>query len=456
MQPASPRKRLLVIGAGFAGVNLVKQLSKAPLEIVVIDKHNYHCFQPLLYQVATAALSPADIAHPIRHIFRNQQNVNVVLGEVDRIDLQKQEICGGDVCVPFDYLAIAVGVTHSYFGNEKWMPLAPGLKSVDDATQIRRQVLLAFEEAELEADDAARRAKLTFVVVGGGPTGVEMAGALREIAATDIPRDFRNIDTKTSRIILLQGGDRLLPQFHPKLSARAQSDLESMGVEVRLNTYVTGVEADGVRVGEEKIPAGNVIWAAGVQAPKLLSTLGVEQHRSGRITVNPDFSIPGHPNVFVLGDAADATDSKTHKPIPGLAPAAIQAGRYVGRIIRGEVEHNASPDQRPPFHYRDKGVIATIGTRRAVADIRGWRFGGVFAWLLWSLVHITFLISFRNKLFVMADWIYDYLFGGREARLITGKFTLQVRTPRGVHAPRPEPSVRLVQTGGSAEHAAGG
>jgi NADH dehydrogenase len=442
-----PAKRLIVVGAGFAGINLVKQLRDLPLDILLIDKHNYHCFQPLLYQVATAALSPADIAHPIRHIFRDQKNVTVVLGEIDRVDLAGQQVCGGDVCVPYDYLALAVGSTHSYFGNEKWMPLAPGLKSVDDATQIRRQVLLAFEEAELEADDAARRAKLTFVVVGGGPTGVEMAGALREIAATDIPRDFRNIDTTTSRIILLQGGDRLLPQFHPKLSARAQSDLEAMGVEVRLNSYVTGVEPDGVRVGEQKIPAGNVIWAAGVQAPKVLSTLGVPQDRSGRIQVNPDFTIPGHPNVFVLGDAAHAVDAQTHQPLPGLAQAAIQSGRYVGRLLRDELEHRTDPDQRPPFHYYDKGMLATIGTRRAVADIRGWRFGGFFAWLLWSLVHITFLIGFRNKLFVMAGWIYDYLFSGREARLITGKFSLQIRRLRGPHT-RSEPIVHLVQTGG--------
>lgn len=429
MPPDAPPKRLIVIGAGFAGVNLVKQLRKVPLEIVLIDKHNYHCFQPLLYQVATAALSPADIAQPIRRIFRNQKNVTVVLGEVDRIDLAQSRICGGEVSVSYDYLAVAVGATHSYFGNAKWMPLAPGLKSVDDATQIRRKVLLAFEEAELEADAAARSAKLTFVVVGGGPTGVEMAGALREIAAVDIPRDFRNIDTKTTRVILLQGADRLLPQFHRKLGERAERDLRKMGVDVRLGCLVTGVDEKGVRAGEQHIAAGNVIWAAGVQAPPVLATMEAARDRSGRITVNADLSVPGHPNVFVLGDAADVKDPRTQSPVPGLAPAAIQAGRYVGRVIRREIVSGAS--ERPPFAYRDKGTLATIGKHRAVADIKGWRFGGYFAWLLWGLVHITFLISFRNKVFVMAGWIYNYVFGGHEARLITGKFTLDVRQPRG-------------------------
>jgi NADH dehydrogenase len=425
-----PPRRLIVIGAGFAGINLVKRLRRVPIDIILVDKHNYHCFQPLLYQVATAALSPADIATPIRRIFRRQQNVNVVLGEVDRIDLEKQEVGGGEVHVHFDYLALAVGATHSYFGHEKWQELAPGLKTVDDATHIRRRVLLAFEEAELESDEDSRRAKLTFVVVGGGPTGVEMAGALREIAANDIPRDFRNIDTKTSRIILMQGEDRLLPQFHPELSARAKRDLEAMGVEVRLNCRVTDVEADGVKVGDEKITAGNVIWAAGVKAPRMLNTLGMPQGPSGRITVNKDLSIPGHPNVFVLGDAANASDPQTGEPIPGLAPAAIQAGRYVGRIIRDELRHGTPPDQRRPFHYRDKGTLATIGKHKAVADIHGWRFGGYFAWLLWSVVHISFLIGFRNKFFVMVGWAWEYLLGTRGARLITGNFTLHVRRPR--------------------------
>lgn len=451
MTSPTPRKRLIVIGAGFAGVNLVKQLRDVPIQIDLLDKHNYHCFQPLLYQVATAALSAGDIAHPIRRIFRNQANVSVAMGEIEHMDLARQQVCSGDVCLHYDYLAIAVGVTHSYFGNEKWQLLAPGLKSVDDATRIRGHVLLAFEEAELEDDEASRRAKLTFVVVGGGPTGVEMAGALREIAANDIPRDFRNIDTKTSRIILLQGGDRLMPQLHPASSARAKRDLEAIGVEVRLNSRVTSVDESGVYLGDQHLPAGNVIWAAGVQAPRLLDALGVPQDRSGRIIVNQQLNVPGHPEVFVVGDAASVKDAKTGQLIPGLAPAAIQMGRFVGRIIRDEIARGTSIAERPAFHYRDKGTLATIGRRRAVADIRGWRFSGVFAWLLWSIVHISFLISFRSKLFVMAGWIYDYLFRTREARLITGKFALKIHRGRGTGGGSPEPTVELVPTGGIQE-----
>jgi NADH dehydrogenase len=440
----TPRKRLIVVGAGFAGINLVKRLRGAPLDVLLVDRHNYHLFQPLLYQVATAALSPADIAYPIRRIFRTQRNVNVVLGTVDRIDLAKQQVCGGDVCVGFDYLAVCAGVTHSYFGkDEAWRKVAPGLKDLDDATDIRRRVLLAFEEAELEADEASRRAKLTFVVVGGGPTGVELAGALREIAADDIQRDFRHIDTGTSRIILVQGADRLLPQMHESLGARAKRDLEAMGVEVRLDARVTDVDATGVWIGADHLPAQNVIWAAGVAAPKLLATMGVPADRSGRIVVGPDLSVPGHPNVFVLGDAASAPDAVTGQPVPGLAPAAMQMGKHVAKILRAELAAGGpaarpvatapatAPPARPAFHYLDKGVMATIGKRRAVADIRGWRFAGVVAWLAWSLIHVMFLIGFRSKFFVMAGWVHDYFVHGREARLITGAFDLRVQEPRG-------------------------
>lgn len=463
MPDRSHRKRLIVIGAGFAGLNLVKGLRGLPLDIVLIDKHNYHCFQPLLYQVATAGLSPADIAYPIRRVFRGQTNVRVVLGEVEKIDIANRTVSGGDASLSYDYLAICVGVTHSYFGNEKWQPMAPGLKSIDDATEIRRKVLLAFEAAELEQDEASRRAKLTFVVVGGGPTGVEMAGALREIAAQDIQKDFRNIDTTTSRIMLLQGGDRLLPAMHPDLSARALRDLRDMGVEVRLDCRVTGVDEAGVWIGDEQLPAANVIWAAGVQAPAILQTVDAPRDRSGRIVVGPDLSIPGHPEVFVLGDAAAVTDAKTGQPAPGLAPAAMQMGKFAAKVIREELKAGAmgarasspaladrasgsnessasstagddarAPERAARFAYHDKGTMATIGKRRAVADIKGWRFGGVFAWLMWGLVHVMFLIGFRSKLFVMAGWIYDYVMNAREARLITGKFKLHVVKPRGV------------------------
>lgn len=428
----SARKRLIIVGAGFAGINLAKKLAGAPIDILLVDKHNYHLFQPLLYQVATAGLSPADIAYPIRRIFRRQSNVQVVLGTIDRIDLVNKQVHGGDVSVGYDYLAICVGATHSYFGkDDAWRTLAPGLKDLDDATSIRRRVLLAFEEAEQEENEASRRAKLTFVVVGGGPTGVEMAGALREIAAKDIQKDFRHIDTGTSRIILVQGADRLLPQLHPSLSERAKRDLEVMGVEVRLNARVTNVDETGVYIGDEHLAAQNVIWAAGVAAPKILATLGVQTDQSGRVLVSPDLSAPEYPNAFVLGDAAALNDPETGKPVPGVAPAAIQMGKYVAGIIRRELNGEiSSPAARPAFHYNDKGILATIGTRRAVADIRGWRFGGVLAWLTWSFVHVLFLIGFRNKLFVMAGWIYDYITRSREARLITGVFRLNVRNPR--------------------------
>jgi NADH dehydrogenase len=431
MADESPRKRVIVIGAGFGGMNCVKGLSSSKLDVILIDRHNYHLFQPLLYQVATAALSPADIAYPIRRVFRTQRNVRVALGEVEHIDLAKSEIIGDDAAVIYDYLVVAVGSTHSYFGHPEWSKIAPGLKTVDDATQIRRRLLLAFEEAELEQDPESRRAKLTFVVVGGGPTGVEMAGALREIAAKDIQRDFRNIDTTTTRVILIQGGDRLLPQFPEKLSARAKRDLEALGVEVRLDARVTNVDEKGVWIGDEQVLAENVIWAAGVQPPPILKTLGVEQDRSGRIKVSPDLSIPGHPNVFVVGDAANITDPKTNEPVPGLAPAAIQMGKHVAKIIRDEVERGVPVSSRPPFRYKDKGTMATIGKRRAVADINGFRFAGFLAWATWSLVHIMFLIGFRTKLFVMMGWIYDYVFNNREARLITGDVKLKVRKLAG-------------------------
>jgi NADH dehydrogenase len=431
MPTPAPRKRLIVIGAGFAGINLVKKLRRVPIDIVLVDRHNYHLFQPLLYQVATAALSPADIAYPIRRIFRNQRNVTVVLGEVERIDLQKRLVFGGEACAEYDYLAICVGATHSYFGkDDAWQWLAPGLKNLDDATEIRRRVLLAFEEAEVELDEASRRAKLTFVVVGGGPTGVEMAGALREIAAMDIQEDFRNIDTKTTRVILVQGGDRLIPSFDPKLSERAKHDLEAMGVEVRLNARVTNVDEGGVWIGDEFLPAQNVIWAAGVKAPKLMHTLGIELDRAGRAKVGSDLSLPGHPEVFALGDAADVIDSKTGQPVPGLAPAASQMGKFVGTVLRDEIVHGVAVADRRKFHYVDKGTMATIGKRRAVADIHGWKFAGVLAWLAWGLVHVMFLIGFRSKLFVMAGWIYDYVMNAREARLITGNFKLRLRKVR--------------------------
>lgn len=426
------RPTVIVIGAGFAGIKVVRGLRKAPVDIVLIDRRNYHVFQPLLYQVATAVLSPADIAYPIRSIFRKQRNVAVVLAEVERVDLANKKIGTAHTMVSFDYLVVAVGATHSYFGKPEWAKLAPGLKTIEDATEIRRRMLLAYEEAEYEADEESRHAKLTFVVIGGGPTGVEMAGAIREIAAVTLQRDFRTIDTSTARIILVQGGDRLLPNMDPKLGARAKADLERMGVQVRLNARVTNVDEEGIWIGEERLKANNVIWAAGVQASPLLSKLGVPTDRAGRVIVDKDLSIPGHPNVFVVGDAAAAVDAKTGQPVPGLAPAAMQAGRFVAKIIAAEVAGKSMPADRPAFKYVDKGTLATIGKRRAVADIKGFRFGGFVAWMLWSVVHLTFLVSFRNRLWVMLNWIYEYITNGREARLITGDAQLKIariRTP---------------------------
>ncbi|HWB54552.1 MAG TPA: NAD(P)/FAD-dependent oxidoreductase [Tepidisphaeraceae bacterium] len=439
MASASPRKRLIIIGAGFAGINLARRLDGVPIDITLIDQHNYHLFQPLLYEVATAALSPADIAYPIRRICRYQKNVRVVLGTVERIDLEHRQVCGNGMCIEFDYLAVCIGATHSYFGKrDQWQKRAPGLKTVDDATDIRRRMLLAFEEAELEEADEARRAKLTFVIVGGGPTGVEMAGAIREIAVEDIRKDFRNIDTGTTRIVLVQGEDRLLPAFAPPSSERARRDLENMGVEVRLKSLVTNIDEEGVWIGKEQLKAQNVIWAAGVEAPPVLKTMGVKADHSGRVIVGNDLTVEGYPQVFVLGDAAHVVDSTTGKPVPGLAPAAIQMGKYVAKIIRGEVSGCASPTDRPPFHYRDKGILATIGTRRAVADIHGLRFGGFLAWILWSVVHISFLIGFRNRLFVMAGWMYEYLAHTRGARLITGSFKLRISDPSVPGMTKPE------------------
>lgn len=434
------RPVVVVIGAGFGGLQVVKGLRRCDCDIQLIDRRNHHLFQPLLYQVAAAALSPGDIAYPIRRIFRNQNNVVVSLASVSGIDLSSQEVLVGERRIRYDYLVVAAGATHSYLGHDEWNFNAPGLKTIEDALSIRRRILLAFEEAEHETDERARRAKLTFVVVGGGPTGVELAGALREIAANAIPCDFRSIDTTTSRIILLQGGDRLLPGMHPDLSARALRDLQSMGVEVRLNARVTHIDEKGLSIGTERLDCQNVIWAAGVQATPLNRTLGAELDKSGRVMVMPDLSVPGHPNVFVIGDAASVKkpDGST---VPGLAPAAIQMGKFVAQLIRSELRgHNtrgrsSNPEaSRPAFAYNDKGSIATIGKAKAVADIKGFRFGGFVAWLMWGLIHVAFLISFRSRFFVLTGWVVDFILNSRDVRLITGDVT--PRTPSKSHSPQ--------------------
>lgn len=426
----SRRPRVVVVGAGFGGLQVVRKLAGADCDVLLLDRRNHHVFQPLLYQVATAALSPADIAAPIRSIVRTYQNVQVFLAEVTGVDLQARRILAGDDEIAFDWLVLAAGATNAYFGHDDWAPRAPGLKSIDDAIEIRRRVLMAFEEAELEEDEEARRAKLTFVVIGGGPTGVEMAGALREIAAMTIPEDFRRVDTKTACVFLLEGGSRLLPTMSEKASERAKEQLESLGVEVRLDTFVTDVDDKSVWVGDVRVPAANVIWAAGVRASPLAGRIdGLDLDDQGRIRVESDCTVPGHRRVFAIGDLAHHVDTVTGRPVPGVAQGAIQMGAFVGKIIRDEVESGETQRERSGFAYRNKGELATIGRARAVADLSGRTFGGIFAWLLWSLVHVSFLIGFRNKVLVMTQWAWQWIVQSRGARLITGSSKPRVEKP---------------------------
>ncbi len=425
-------ERVLVVGGGFGGIATVKQLKDAAADISLIDRKNHHLFQPLLYQVATAALNPADIAAPIRKIFRHQKNVSVAMGEVESVDLNQQEVMVAGTAVPYDYLVLAAGATHSYFGNDQWSRDAPGLKTIDDATEIRRRFLLAFEAAEIETDPKAREAHLTFIVVGAGPTGCELAGTMAEIAHDIIPSDFRNVDTTTARIILIEGADRVLPGMSEKSSKVAHQQLDELGVEVILNQFVTEVQADGVHCGDTFIPAQCVLWAAGVQGAKVGNTLGVELDRAGRVKVDNDLSIPGHPNVFVIGDQAAATCAKSGKPVPGVAQGALQGGSYVGKLIKREIKAKSTGQdipQRRPFSYFDKGSLATIGKHRAVAEVLGFKFSGLVAWLLWAGVHIMFLVNFRSKVWVGLNWAATYFFGDRGARLITGKSTVNVKQP---------------------------
>ena len=414
------RPHVVIVGAGFGGLEAARQLAQAPADVTVIDRHNYHLFQPLLYQVATAALSPADIAEPIRVVLRHQRNATVLLHEVIGVDVEARgvETRSGSV-THYDYLVLATGSQYSYFGHKEWARVAPGLKSVDDATMIRRRVLLAFEEAETIMDPVVRRRLLTFVLVGGGPTGVEMAGALAELAHATLSRDFRHINPQTAHILLVEAGPRLLMGFPEKLADFARCSLERMGVEVRLNTSIERIDEHGVVAKGERIGAANVIWCAGVHASPVARWLGVQNARGGRVTVTPDLSLPGHPEIFVIGDAA-LVPGPQGEPLPGLASVAKQQGRYVGELISRRVRR----DQRSsPFHYRDQGALATIGRHSAIADL-GWiRLTGLTAWLLWSVVHIFFLISFRNRVAVFLNWTWAWLTYGRGARLITGNAT---------------------------------
>jgi NADH dehydrogenase len=415
---SAARARIVIVGCGFGGLFTAKALREAPADVLVIDRNNYHLFQPLLYQVACAALAPADIAQPIRTILRHQKNVQVMLAEVARIDLTARCLYGAASRVPYDYLVLAPGAVDNYFGHEEWRQFAPGMKEVEEAIVIRSRLLRSFETAEIEADPGERAAQLTFIIVGAGPTGVELAGAIKELAVDVIPRDYRVADTRHARVILIEAGERVLPALHVDSSARALAQLRTLGVEVRLGAPVTGVFADGVEVAGERLRSYNVIWTAGVRAPPLTATLGVPLGPGGRVPVLPDCSVAGHREVFVIGDAAWLIDPVRGAAVPGVSQGAMQMGRYVARLIAAELR--GRPGARAQaFRYHDRGSMATVGKSRAVVELGRVRFGGLLAWLAWMALHITVLIGFRNRLAVLSSWIYSYVFSKRGSRLIT-------------------------------------
>jgi NADH:ubiquinone reductase (H+-translocating) len=411
----SARPRVVIVGAGFGGLSAAKALAGAAVDVTIVDQHNYHLFQPLLYQVATAALSPADIAAPIRNVLAHQKNATVVLAEVSGIDLTRRQVVAEDRRIDYDFLILATGARHAYFGHDDWARHAPGLKRIDDATYLRRRILLAFEMAESETDAERRRALLNFVVVGGGPTGVEMAGAIAELARKVLKSDFRTIDPRSARIILIEAAPRLLTPFDPSLSQAALKSLQQLGVEVRLNAAVTACDADGVAIGAERIPAATIVWGAGVMASPAGLWLGAKTDGAARVIVQPDLSVPGHPDIFVIGDTALSL-STDGKPLPGMAPAAKQQGVYVAHLLI----HRLKGRTTPPFRYRDFGLLATIGRKHAVVQMGRIRFSGFFAWAFWCFAHIYFLIGFRNRLIVVLNWAWNYFTFQRGARLITG------------------------------------
>lgn len=406
--------RVVIIGGGFGGLSAAVSLKGAPVEILLIDRRNHHVFQPLLYQVATAGLSPGDIAAPIRWILRHQANVRVWMGEITSIDTDRRVVLLDDGEAPYDYLIVAAGATHAYFGHDEWRHFAPGLKTLEDALDMRRRVLVAFEKAERETDPAVQRRMLTFVVVGGGPTGVELAGALSEISRHALANDFRDIDPESARVILIEGGPRLLAAYQEDMSAFAKRALERLGVNVWTGSIVTNVTEGQVHVGGETIEAGTILWAAGVSASPLGASLGAPTDRAGRVFVNDDLTVPGHPEVSVIGDLA-ALKQADGTWLPGVAQVAIQQGRHAGRNLRRVLQDQ--PTQ--PFVYRNLGNLATIGRNSAVAELPRWRFKGYGAWLFWLFVHIANLIGFRNRLSVMTQWAFSYLTFQRAVRLIT-------------------------------------
>jgi NADH dehydrogenase len=406
--------RIVIVGGGFGGLTAAKALKHATVDVTLLDQHNHHLFQPLLYQVATATLSPGDIASPLRWILRRQHNVRVLLGEVRAVDAAAKHVTLEDGSSEvYDYLILATGTSHTYFGHDDWAANAPGLKTLEDALGIRRRILLAFEEAERETDPERQRRLLTFVLVGGGPTGVELAGTLAEIAH-QTHREFRTIDTRSTRIVVVEAGPTILPSFAPKLRDAARTSLRRLRVEIRENTTVTGVDAHGVSFGGDRLDAGTVLWTAGVAASPVAKTLGAPLDRAGRVRVQPDLTIPGHPEVFVIGDAAAMNDATGHQ-LPGVAQVAIQGGAHAARMIMRSLEGQASE----PFVYNDKGSLAIIGRGSAIADIRGVRFSGPVAWLAWLFLHIFELIGFRNRIVVMIEWAAAYVTMQRSVRLIT-------------------------------------
>lgn len=423
-------RRVVIIGGGFGGLNAARALKRARVRVTLIDRRNHHLFQPLLYQVATAALNASDIASPIRRILRHQKNAEVLLAEATSIDLAARSVILDKGSVPYDYLIVATGARHSYFGHDEWAPNAPGLKSIGDALEIRRRVLLAFEEAEREPDPAKRQAWLRFVVVGAGPTGVELSGSLCEIAHHALARDFRHIDPTQAHVILLEGSGRVLPPYVPELSEKARQQLTRLGVDVRTGKVVTAIDDGGVNIGDERIETRTVLWAAGVAGSRLGKELGVPLDRAGRVVVGPDLTIPGHPEVFVIGDLASLAIDGV--PVPGVAPAAMQEARHTAKNIVLALEGKPLL----AFRYRDKGSLATIGRSAAVADLGKIKLSGPVAWLAWLFIHILFLIGFRNRALVLFQWAWSFFSYDRGARLITGPLHVADDLRRAGDTPR--------------------
>ncbi|WP_428032005.1 NAD(P)/FAD-dependent oxidoreductase [Ancylobacter sp.] len=423
----SARPHVVIVGAGFGGLQAARGLADAPVDITLIDRHNYHCFQPLLYQVATATLSPADIAWPIRHILSRQSNITMLMAQAQGVDLGDRVLVTSEGRIPFDFLVLATGATHSYFGHDEWAPYAPGLKDIEDATHLRRRILLAFERAEVAADPEIRRRLLTFAIIGGGPTGVELAGSVAEVARHALAPDFKRVDPRTSRILLIEAGDRLLPTLPERLSAYARRRLEKMGVEVLTGRPVVEIGPDHIGLaGGENIPASTKIWAAGVRSSPAASWLGAAADRAGRCQVEADLSVPQHRDIFIIGDAAAVSDSHG-RPVPGIAPAAKQMGSHVATVI----EARLAGTPPPAFRYRHAGDLATIGRNSAVVKLGRFELAGFLGWMFWGLVHVYFLVGARNRIAVAMSWLWNYLTYQRAARLITG----EVET-----APRPEPA----------------